>query len=162
MIRHIVAIDSKGGFAKFTAAGVLTIPWDLPGDKAYYRERIRGERLLMGHLSYDAKRAEQAAYNYVLTHDTAMHIVNGEVVTDIEEALARNKDQDLWVIGGESVYTSTIGLADELYITRVDGDFVCDRFYPNIPNTFMQTHVFTAHYENGHTYRFEIYINTKD
>ncbi len=157
MIRHIVAIDSRGGFAKFTVDGTLTIPWNLPGDKTYYHDHIRGQRLLMGRISYDAKRAERAVYNYVLTHDTALQVVNGEVVSSVDEALAKNGGQDLWVIGGETVYAATIHLADELYITRVDGDFLCDRFYPKIPDTFARTYVSEPQHEHGATYRFEVY-----
>ena len=157
MIRHIVAVDQAGGFAKLTAAGVPEIPWDLPGDKAYYRARIEGKRLLMGRLSYDAARAKRAAYNYVLTRNAAMQIVNGEVVASVDQALAKNRDQDLWVIGGEQVYAETITIADELYITRVEGDFRCDRFYPTIPADFSCIFISEPRQENGLTYRFEVY-----
>jgi dihydrofolate reductase len=161
MIRHIVAVDSSMGFAKLDANGVLGIPWSLPGDTAYYRDHVSGKRLLMGRLSYDEKRAQQATYNYVLTHDKTMQVANGETVASVEDALAKNKAQDLWVIGGESVYAATIAQADELYITRVDGDFACDRFYPNIPTIFTRTYVSKAHHENGHMYHFEIYTKHK-
>lgn len=157
MIRHIVAIDQSRGFAKFTTAGVLAIPWDLPGDKAYYREHIREGRLLMGRLSYDERRARSAAYNYVLTHDVRLQVVNGQVVTSVEEALVKNNGQDLWVIGGESVYAATLEYADELYITQVEGSFACNRFYPTIPADFVRTHMSEPRSENGLSYRFEIY-----
>ena len=104
MIRHIVAIDDVGGFAKLDANSMLQIPWTLPGDKAYYHEHVAGKRLFMGRATYDAARAQRASYNYVLTHDTTMTVANGEVVSSAEEALAKNGSQDLWVIGGESVY----------------------------------------------------------
>ncbi len=157
MIRHIVAIDSNGGFAKRTTAGVFAIPWNLPGDKAYYRAQIRGKRLLMGRQTYDAERAAQAAYNFVLSHDATMHIVNGEVVASIDEALAKSTGQDLWVIGGETVYADTIAQADELYITRVEGDFACNRFYPTIPANFTRVSASEPQRENGTTYQFELY-----
>ncbi len=157
MIRQIVAVDQANGFAKYNTAGVLEIPWDLPGDKAYYRAHIQGKRLLMGRLSYDAARAERAAYNYVLTSNAAMPVVNGEVVASIEEALDKNNGQDLWVIGGENVYAQTIEYADELYITRIEGDFVCDRFYPTIPANFSRIFISEPQQENDLTYRFEVY-----
>ncbi len=157
MIRQIVAVDRAGGFAKLNADGILEIPWNLPGDKMYYRAHIQGKRLLMGRLSYDAARAKRAAYNYVLTSNADMPVVNGEVVASIEEALDKNKDQDLWVIGGEQVYAETITVADELYITRVEGDFTCDRFYPTIPANFSRIFISEPRQENDLTYRFEEY-----
>lgn len=157
MIRHIVAIDSKGGFAKQDQKGALDIPWNLPGDKAYYSAHIHGQRLLMGRATYGPKVAADAAYSYVLTHDTSLDIVRGEVVQSVDEALGKNGTTDLWVIGGLSVYEPTIKLADELYITRVEGDFDCDRFYPAIPANFVRESVSAPQHENGITYRFEVY-----
>ncbi len=157
MIKHIVAIDNQRGFAKKDAAGKFVIPWKLPGDTAYYKAKIKGQRLLMGRNTYSPSLALSAAYVYVLTHDRTLAVENGEPVQSVEEAIRKNGDADLWVIGGLSVYEPTMALADELYITRVEGDFSCERFYPTIPQEFARTDVSKDHEENGVTYRFEIY-----
>lgn len=48
MIRLIAAMDSKRGIA--TSAG---IPWKLPGDAAYFRERTARGLILMGRATYN-------------------------------------------------------------------------------------------------------------
>ena len=157
MIRHIVAIDSSRGFAKLSPAGEVRTPWRLPGDMQYYYDHIRGQRLLMGRMTYEAIHADDGAYNYVLTHSATMPVQNGEAVGSIDEALAKNGGRDLWVIGGVDVYAGTIALANELYITRVEGDFDCDRFYPEIPSFFVRSSVSAPRHENGQAFFFEIY-----
>lgn len=47
MIKAIVAADDKLGIATDTG-----IPWDLPTDKAYFREQTTGSPILMGYRMY--------------------------------------------------------------------------------------------------------------
>ena len=38
---------------------------------------------------------------------------------------------EIFIIGGEQIYKSALPLATNLYITRVDGDFDGDAFFPH-------------------------------
>ena len=161
MIRHIAAFDEARGFAKFSYTGILRTPWDLPGDMNYYRSHTGGMPQLMGRMTFEAIRVPAASYQYVLSRDPGLCVPNGEVVTSIEEALRKNDGHDLWVIGGERVYADTLDVADELYITQVEGIYECDRFYPPIPSTFARVSVSGPQQENGGTYWFEVYKRQK-
>ena len=56
-----------------------------------------------------------------------------EVYNNIEKSLEEYKDEDVYVIGGESVYEATMSRADKLLITHVDQKVEgCDAYYPNI------------------------------
>ncbi|OGH19234.1 MAG: hypothetical protein A3D74_05030 [Candidatus Levybacteria bacterium RIFCSPHIGHO2_02_FULL_37_13] len=37
---------------------------------------------------------------------------------------------EIFVIGGQSIFEQTIGMADKLYLTIVEGDYNCDTFFP--------------------------------
>jgi len=152
VIFHIVAVDQRNGFAKDGA-----IPWSLPQEKDYYRSHIKNKVVLQGASTYNPARAKTVQYNYVLSTSPSLQIINGESVGDISTVLNKCKDQDLWVIGGESVFTPTIDRADRLYITRVEADFNCDRFYPDVPEAFRLVSKSGTHYENGLTYIYEVY-----
>ena len=152
MIAHIVAVDSRGGFAKDGK-----IPWDLPQEKAYYRKHIASQSVLQGAGTYNPERAGQGRYNYVLTHNDKEEILNGEAVASVGEAIAKAGQNDLWVIGGEAVFAPTLPYADALYITRVEGDFGCDRFYPPVPREFTLAWRSKPQHEKGLTYHYERY-----
>ena len=63
MIRLIAAVDSQRGIA--TDSG---IPWKLPGDTAYFREKTASGLIVMGRATYDEFAAPlHGGENYVLT-----------------------------------------------------------------------------------------------
>ena len=63
MIRQIAAIDSQRGIA--TDSG---IPWKLPGDSAYFREKTSNGLIVMGRATYDEFAAPlHDRENYVLS-----------------------------------------------------------------------------------------------
>ena len=75
MIRLIAAIDSQRGIA--TDSG---IPWKLPGDTAYFREKTANGLIVMGRATYDEFAAPlHGRENYVLstTHDALAHRLSG-------------------------------------------------------------------------------------
>ena len=66
MIRQIAAIDSQRGIA--TDSG---IPWKLPGDSAYFRQKTSTGLIVMGRATYDEFAAPlHGEENYVLSHAT--------------------------------------------------------------------------------------------
>lgn len=155
MIYHIVAIDSNRCFARTGENGVPYIPWNLPTDKMQYKARIAGKVLLMGHATYHPR--PDAAYSYVLSGDATMQIENGERVLSVEEAVENNGENDLWVIGGRSVYGPTMALASRVFVTHVLGEHG-DVQYPEIsPATFRLAQRSPEQTENGMTFWFAEY-----
>lgn len=153
MIRHIVAIDTKRGFSKNGA-----LPWDLPTDKKYYRAEIQkhGGVLLMGRKTLEVVGSWIENHKcFVLTRNRDYRTDKATVIHDIEGFL--NEHKDIWVIGGEEVYDLTLARADELYITEIDADFNCDRFYPEFADKFELAHQGEDIIENDLTFRFKVY-----
>ena len=55
------------------------------------------------------------------------------VVTSIDAALAKAKEveqEEIFIIGGASIYKQFIPLADRLYLTLVEGEYEADTFFP--------------------------------
>ena len=89
------------------------------------------------------------------------------MVTDPEAALALaegTEDDKLWVIGGGSVYTALLSRCKRVYLTRVDNAAPeADTFFPNLdklPGWEVES-TSEDFIENGHTFRFVDYVNTK-
>jgi dihydrofolate reductase len=151
VIRLIAAIDSRRGIA--TASG---IPWKLPGDTAYFRDKTSTGVIVMGWTTYNEFASPlHDGENYVLTTRSALLRTGFRSVGSLDRLVADHPDQDIWVIGGGTVYAETIVEADELLITQVDGDFDCIKFFPPYEADFQLAAQSDVHEEGGITYRFE-------
>ena len=151
MIRLIAAIDSRRGIA--TASG---IPWKLPGDTAYFHEKTATGVIVMGWATYNEFAAPlHGRENFVLSTRSEPLRTGFRSVGSLDQLVAEHPDQDIWVIGGATVYAETIGEADELLLTQVDGDFDCIKFFPPYDAEFQLATQSDDHQEGGITYRFE-------
>ena len=153
MIRLIAAVDQKMGIAKDGSQ-----PWKLPSDEQYFQNQtlLHGGRVLMGRTTFAViQKPLPRRQNFVLSHATEP-IEGATIVHDLQAFLVEHPD--VWVIGGASVYQQTIELADELYITRIEADFDCDQFFPQIdPEIFQLKQRSEFHHENDLTFYYEIY-----
>lgn len=151
MIRLIAAIDSQRGIA--TDSG---IPWTLPGDSAYFREQTATGLILMGRATYDEFASPlHDRENFVLTRNPAPLRAGFQAVASLDQLVADHPDQDTWVIGGATVYNETIGEAQELLLTQVEGDFHCTKFFPSYRDDFRLAAHDGEHREGDVDYRFE-------
>src|ERR1700679_3788434 len=115
MIRLIAAIDSQRGIA--TDSG---IPWKLPGDSAYFREKTANGLIVMGRATYDEFAAPlHGRENYVLSTTTTSLRTGFQAIADLQQLRAAHPEVDIWVIGGGAVYRETIAEAEELLLTQV-------------------------------------------
>lgn len=153
MIRHIVAFDRKRGFAK---GGV--IPWYIPDDEAFFSAETKkyGGNVLVGVRTFETfQHPLSERKNYVLTHSSAP-IPGAVVVNDLQKFLAEFTE-DLWVIGGAVSFEQTMDVADELYITKIDAEFGCDRFYPEYENMFDLVQESQPKNQNGFNFVYTVY-----
>jgi dihydrofolate reductase len=153
MIRLIAAIDSKRGIA--TDAG---IPWKLPGDSAYFRQKTRSGTIVMGRATYDEFAAPlHDRENFVLTTTPGPLRTGFQAIANLDDLHAAAPNEGVWVIGGATVYRETIAQAQELLLTQVLGDFHCTKFFPPYADAFTLSSRSDEKQENGVGYRFEIW-----
>ena len=153
----IAAIDSQRGLAKDGA-----MPWNIPQDEAYFTDQTksRGGNVLTGGTTFrEAYKNTPLAdrTNYILTRE-ATPIAGVELVHDLE-AFLRDFDQDLWIAGGGKVFEQVIsmGKADELYLTEIDGDYDCDTFFPEFNELFKLAEEGEICRQNGFSFRYNRY-----
>ena len=154
MIRFIAAIDEKRGIADDN-----NIPWlgKLPSDTEYYRDKIKTGKILMGYGTYQViSKPYHERINYVATNNSEILNEGFEAVKDAR-AFIQNTDEDVWVLGGAGLFASTIDLADELYLTQVEGDFNCTKFFPKFEQDFELISKTKSLTENGIKFRFEVW-----
>jgi dihydrofolate reductase len=153
LIRQIAAIDSRRGIA--TDSG---IPWKLPGDSAYFREKTEKGLIVMGRSTYDEFAAPLHDRDNFVFSSTSTPLRPGfQVVTDLDQLSLAHPGEDIWVIGGATIYAETIGQAEELLLTQVRGDFHCTKFFPPYEGAFHLASQDHEHQDGDVRYRFEIW-----
>lgn len=148
MIRIIAAIDSKRGLANDKG-----IPWDLPTDREYLHQKITGQTTLVGAGTYQPAPDR----HNIVASQTPVQLADGDIQVSDAVAYLENHTEDIWVIGGAQIFNATIGLADELYLTLIDHDFECTKFFPEYAHDFECTQEGPVQKENGISFRFTIW-----
>ena len=108
------------------------LPWHLPADLAYFKKLTTGKSILMGRKTYDSiGRPLPNRRNIVITRNANISIPGCEVVSSIDHALELTKeDTEVMVIGGASLCEQLLPKINRLYITKIDGEFEGDVFFP--------------------------------
>jgi len=114
-----------------------TLPWRLPGDLRFFKELTTGGTLLMGRKTYASIGRPLPDRRNLVVSRSRPRIPGVEVFGGIDEAAAAAPPAGpLFVIGGSEIYRQTLARCDEVYLTRVEGEFEGDAFLPPFEEDF--------------------------
>ena len=126
--------------------------FSLPGDMKHFRTLTTGGTVIMGRKTLDSfpgGRPLPKRRNIVITRSPDFHREGCETVSTPEDALALAGDEEnVWLIGGGSIYAALLGRCRRASVTRVD-----------LPNWKIER-TGEAVTENDLTYHFVDYVNT--
>lgn len=165
----VVAADEAGGI------GLLgELPWTLPGDMRFFKELTsqapggRRNAVIMGRKTWDSIpvrfRPLKGRINVVVTRNAQLDVSAGALrAASIGEALTQLDGVPelgrTFVIGGGEIYRLAVGMPEcaRVYLTRVEGRFECDAFFPDVSDAYRRVAASQRHEENGVGYVFETY-----
>ena len=108
----------------------------LPNDLKRFKSLTMGNTIIMGRKTFESlpKGALPNRRNIVLSSNPNVECPGAEVFTSLEEALKHcQKDERVYIIGGESVYRQGMPIADELCLTEIDAIAPqADAFFPAV------------------------------
>ena len=159
MISIIAAIGKNNELGKKNK-----LLWSLPADMKHFKEITSGHAVIMGRKTFESiGRALPNRKNIVVTRDLKYKKDGVEIVHSLEEALGlfKDKDEEVFIIGGAEVYKQAMSFADKLYITHIEAeDKDADTFFPEIiPIVFLETsrEEYTKDEKNPYDYTFATY-----
>ena len=129
MIAIIAAID------KNNALGFKNkLLFYLPDDLKRFKALTTGHTVVMGRKTFDSlpKGALPNRRNIVLSRSTKLVLPGAEVYPSLEEALKHcAEDEEIFIMGGASVYRQAMPLADKLFLTEIDAEAAeADVYFP--------------------------------
>ncbi|MDO4949980.1 MAG: dihydrofolate reductase [Bacteroidales bacterium] len=134
----------------------------LPNDLKRFRTLTTGHTIVMGRRTFESlpKGALPNRRNMVLSR-TCASFEGAECFHSLQEALSACESTDeVFVIGGASLYAEAMSVADRLYLTLVDDTpSQADAFFPTIDATWKETwrEQHSTDEKHAHAYTFLIY-----
>ena len=110
----------------------------IPDDMKFFRETTTGKVVVMGRKtleSFPGKKPLKNRVNIVLTGDRSYQADGAVIVHDMEELheeLKKYPSEDIYVIGGESIYKQLLDECDVAHITKIDFAYEADAWFPNL------------------------------
>lgn len=144
--------------------------FSLPTDMKRFRSLTMGGAVILGRKtleSFPGGRPLPKRKNIVITRRKDLQVEGAVVVSSLADALDAAGDtppDQIWVIGGGSVYTALLERCKRVYLTKVDAQAEDpDTFFPNLDKLpgWEVEHESEPVEENGLTFRFVEYINQK-
>lgn len=137
MISIIAAVDRKRGIGYQNKL----LFW-LPNDLKRFKALTTGNTIIMGRKTFESlpKGALPNRRNVVLSSHADTYCPGAEVFTSLEEAIKScQKDEQVYIIGGASVYQQALPFADALCLTEVDAEAPhVDAYFPEVDSKIWQ------------------------
>ena len=110
----------------------------IPNDQRHFREETTGKVVVLGRKTLQTFPQGQPLKNrtnIILSTDPKYQVKDAIVVHSVEELLEELKkypSEDIYIIGGESVYRQLLPYCDTAHITKIDHEYQADTYFPNL------------------------------
>ena len=129
----IVAVDKNWSIGR---KGKLLI--SIPEDMQLFRKETSNKVVVMGRKtleSFSNGLPLKNRTNIVITNDKSYNVKDTIICHSIEEALEEIKkyaSNDVYVIGGETIYRQLLPYCDVAHVTKIDYEYDADTQFPNL------------------------------
>ena len=132
-MKGIVAVDRNWGIGY---QGKLL--QHIPEDMKFFREMTEGKIVIMGRETFDSlpgKEPLKNRINIVLSRKSDFvsdRVILCKSLEELFEKIKQYPTDDVFVIGGQAIYAQLMPYCDEAYVTKIDNDYVADKFFVNL------------------------------
>lgn len=141
--------------------------YHLRADLKRFKALTTGHTIIMGRRTFESlpKGALPNRRNIVLSRQGA-NFAGTETFASLQEALSNcSSEEEVFIIGGASVYEESLSLADRLCLTHIEATpEAADAFFPDFNKEEWEV-VFSEHHEaddeNAETFSFVDYVRKK-
>lgn len=129
----IVAVDNNWAIGN---RGELLVR--IPNDHKHFREETTGKVVVLGRKTlqtFPQGLPLKNRTNIILSRDENFSVKDAVTVHSVEELFEELKNyptEDVYVIGGESVYRELLPYCDVAHITKIDKEYEADTWFPDL------------------------------
>lgn len=110
----------------------------IPADKKWFRQETMGKVIVMGRRtleSFPGGKVLPGRTNIVLTRQKSFKSTGAVLCGSTEELfeeLKKYPDEEIYVIGGGTVYRQLLPYCNVAHITKIDHCYMADTWFPNL------------------------------
>ena len=129
----IVAVDEKWGIGNKNELLVR-----IPADMKFFRQETTGKVVVLGRKTLETFPQGlplKNRTNIILSSNPSYQVKDAIVVHSVEELLEELKkydEEDIYIIGGESVYMQMLPYCKVAHVTKIDHAYEADAHFPNL------------------------------
>jgi len=136
--------------------------WHLPNDLKFFKEVTTGKTIVMGKNTFDSlPKMLPNRHHIVLTFTDEKYPSEVEVFKSIDEFVNKykNSEEEIFVIGGASIYKQFIDLANTLYLTEIDAvEKSADVYFPKFDKNNWKSEIIKENSDNKINYKHVKYL----
>lgn len=110
----------------------------IPADMKMFRQETTGKVVVLGRKTLETFPGGQPLKNrtnIILSTNKNYKVKDATVVHSVEELLEELKnyaDEDIYIIGGETIYRQLLPYCNVAHITKIDRSYEADAYFPNL------------------------------
>lgn len=96
--------------------------WHLKEDMKFFKEKTTNHKIIMGRKTLESLPKLLPNRHHIVLSSSNIDNPNIEVYKSLNELLDSTKDlnEEIFIIGGASIYKEFIDIADKMYLTEID------------------------------------------
>ncbi|HAL03099.1 MAG TPA: diacylglycerol kinase [Lachnospiraceae bacterium] len=132
-MKIVVAVDNNWAIGNKNQLLV-----SIPNDHKNFRRLTIGKVVVLGRKTLETFPQGQplsGRTNIILSRDENYKAGDAIIVHSVDELLEKVKaynSDDVYIIGGDSIYKQFLPYCDEAIVTRVDHEYEADAYFPNL------------------------------
>lgn len=133
--------------------------FNIPGDLKLFRNTTLGKTVIMGRKTYESIGKPLPKRINIVVSNSLKETDGITIINSFEEVLEKylNSEEEVFIIGGESLYNYFINYAQNIYLTKVYANAVADKYFPSFDeNNYNQT-LLGENKENNLEYKHILY-----
>ncbi len=142
----------------------------IPEDMKFFKEKTLGKIIIMGRETLESlpgKKPLKDRTNIVLTknrrYDDNKNMIVSHSLKELFQETNKYNEEEVFVIGGESVYSQLLPYCSECYVTKIENNYEADKHFADLDrqNGWKQIWQSEEKKYNDISFKFTKYINEK-
>ena len=140
--------------------------WHMPADFKYFKEKTKNHIIIMGRKTFDSLgKSLKYRTNLVVTRNDAFQHEGVMVFDSLEKAVEWSKhqnDEEIFIIGGASIYKQAMSFSNRIYLTKIHGEFEGDTFFPELDSAWKVVSKIANSSDENNPYDYTFLVYEKD
>ena len=133
--------------------------WHLKKDMKFFKETTINHKIVMGRKTFESLPKLLVNREHIILTKQNINLPNVKIFHDISSFLKayENLDEEIFNIGGQSIYKELLEYADKLYLTEIEATSKADAYFPTFDKNDFEKEILSENEEDGIKYKHVLY-----